>query len=168
MTLERLRTWQRFAFRSRISQGRRDHKNGDQRNGLPQAQTQNAGEGSSMSETSAPTIAFEEPMPRLPVVWNNHSMAWISDRIAGIVHSDGKAETDLVRTLFPTDPDERNRETRNRHRQEARLQPVQHAPVRNRAGKQRRICRRPIRANLRIKHLVFGSKTIPRARARPD
>ena len=48
-----------------------------------------------MSETSAPTIAFEERMPRLPIVWNNHSMAWISDRIAGIVHSDGKAETHL-------------------------------------------------------------------------
>ena len=40
-----------------------------------------------MSEPSAPTIAFEERMPRLPIVWNNHSMAWISDRIAGIVEN---------------------------------------------------------------------------------
>jgi uncharacterized membrane protein len=40
-----------------------------------------------MAEPSASTIPFVERMPRPPLVWNNHSMAWISDRIAGIVEN---------------------------------------------------------------------------------
>ena len=40
-----------------------------------------------MAETDATTTAFVERMPRRPLVWNNHSMAWISDRIAGIVEN---------------------------------------------------------------------------------
>jgi molybdopterin-containing oxidoreductase family membrane subunit len=40
-----------------------------------------------MAESDASTTAFVERMPRHPLVWNNHSMAWISDRIAGIVEN---------------------------------------------------------------------------------
>jgi Ni/Fe-hydrogenase subunit HybB-like protein len=40
-----------------------------------------------MSESDASTTVFVERMPRHPLVWNNHSMAWISDRIAGIVEN---------------------------------------------------------------------------------
>ena len=40
-----------------------------------------------MAEPSPSTIPFVERMPRPPLVWNNHSMAWISDRIAGIVEN---------------------------------------------------------------------------------
>src|SRR6202030_189069 len=40
-----------------------------------------------MAETDAATTVFVERMPRRPLVWNNHSMAWISDRIAGIVEN---------------------------------------------------------------------------------
>jgi hypothetical protein len=38
-----------------------------------------------VSETDPLTIPFAERMPRQPLVLNNHSMAWISDRISGIV-----------------------------------------------------------------------------------
>ena len=41
-----------------------------------------------MAESDASTTAFVERMPRRPLVWNNHSMAWISDRIAGIVENE--------------------------------------------------------------------------------
>ena len=40
-----------------------------------------------MAESDASTTVFVERMPRHPLVWNNHSMAWISDRIAGIVEN---------------------------------------------------------------------------------
>ena len=40
-----------------------------------------------MAESDASTTVFVERMPRRPLVWNNHSMAWISDRIAGIVEN---------------------------------------------------------------------------------
>ena len=40
-----------------------------------------------MADTDASTVPFVERMPRRPLVWNNHSMAWISDRIAGIVEN---------------------------------------------------------------------------------
>ena len=40
-----------------------------------------------MAESDASTTAFVERMPRHPLVWNNHSMAWISDLIAGIVEN---------------------------------------------------------------------------------
>jgi hypothetical protein len=40
-----------------------------------------------MADTDASTVAFVERMPRHPLVLNNHSMAWISDRIAGIVEN---------------------------------------------------------------------------------
>src|SRR5580692_1751535 len=40
-----------------------------------------------MAESDSSTTVFEERMPRHPLVWNNHSMAWISDRIAGIVEN---------------------------------------------------------------------------------
>ena len=39
-----------------------------------------------MAESDASTTVFVERMPRRPLVWNNHSMAWISDRIAGLVN----------------------------------------------------------------------------------
>src|SRR5208282_2993898 len=38
-----------------------------------------------MAGTDVSTTEFVERMPRHPLVWNNHSMAWISDKIAGIV-----------------------------------------------------------------------------------
>jgi hypothetical protein len=40
-----------------------------------------------MAETDVSTVPFVERMPRHPLVWNNHSMAWISDKIAGIVEN---------------------------------------------------------------------------------
>src|SRR5437879_12677438 len=40
-----------------------------------------------MAEGDVSTTVFVERMPRPPLVWNNHSMAWISDRIAGIVEN---------------------------------------------------------------------------------
>jgi len=40
-----------------------------------------------MADADASTVAFVERMPRRPLVLNNHSMAWISDRIAGIVEN---------------------------------------------------------------------------------
>jgi hypothetical protein len=40
-----------------------------------------------VSETDPLTIPIAERMPRRPLVLNNRSMAWISDRIAGIVEN---------------------------------------------------------------------------------
>src|SRR6516225_7516845 len=40
-----------------------------------------------MAEPDASTVPFVERMPRHPLVLNNHSMAWISDRISGIVEN---------------------------------------------------------------------------------
>src|ERR1700758_3632291 len=40
-----------------------------------------------MAESDASTTVFVERMPRHPLVWNNHSMAWISDLISGIVEN---------------------------------------------------------------------------------
>src|SRR5271155_3031391 len=40
-----------------------------------------------MAETDASTTEFVERMPRHQLVWNNRSMAWLSDRIAGVVEN---------------------------------------------------------------------------------
>jgi len=40
-----------------------------------------------MADPVSSTIAFESPVPRPSLVLNNRSMAWISDRIAGIVEN---------------------------------------------------------------------------------
>ena len=52
-----------------------------------EAETQTHRRKCVMAESDASTTAFVERMPRHPLVWNNHSMAWISDRIAGIVEN---------------------------------------------------------------------------------
>ena len=83
-------TWLDLAIRIRGSQARRESVKSTSirtaiRNMVRRRHNLKLRERRCMAEPDASTIPFVERMPRPPLVWNNHSMAWISDRVAGIV-----------------------------------------------------------------------------------